>query len=73
MGSWDVRAFTPPAPAGLTPTALPAGVHFNIFIATPMDALKHGMENAPCPFCTTTVQVLRLALEKVEKQVRAYL
>ena len=38
-----------------------------------MDALKHGMENAPCPFCTTTVQVLRLALEKVEKQVRAYL
>ena len=44
---WEDQACYPPAPTGVTPTALPTEIHFSIFIAAFMAALEYGMESAP--------------------------
>ena len=67
-----MHAFTPPAPPGFTPTERPAGIHFSTFVAAFMAVPEYCMETAP-PLFTTTTQVLRLALETVDKAVRGYL
>ena len=72
LGGWDAQAFCPSAPAGATPTALPAELHFSTFISAFVAVLEYGMGNAP-PASITTVAELRYALETVEKSVPTYL
>eukprot|EP00904_Undaria_pinnatifida_P003694 jgi/Undpi1/13325/HiC_scaffold_8.g02984.m1 len=72
LSEFAAEDFFPPVPAGETPLAIPADVHFATFVAAFMETLEYGMEGAQA-VCKGRVSQLRGELEAVQKSVEVYL
>ena len=72
LSEFAVEDFFPPVPAGETPLAMPAAVHFATFVAAFMETLEYGMEGAQA-VCKNRSSNLRGELEAVQKLVEVYL
>ena len=72
LPEFTVEDLFPPVPAGETPVAIPAGVHFTMFVEAFMETLEYGMEGAQV-VCKNGVSYVRRALEAVKKPVVFYL
>ena len=72
LSALAVEDFFPPVPAGETPLAMPAGVHFPAFVAAFMETLEYGMKGAHTVW-KGRVSHLRAELEAMQKSVEAHL
>ena len=66
LSEFAVEDFFPPVPAGETPAAMPADVHFTTFVAAFTESLEYGMEGAQA-VCKNRVSNSRSELEAVQR------